>query len=138
MNSVVMDIVRAHKYANKRPKGIGKEIANKSFVTGVMHDSKKAFLNLYHHEYRADEIEAVLSFYSKPSKVRFVKESPLGEGKDMTNPKDIRNIAKKKARGVSHYNIYEFMTSNGKYRLKTEVNKKGYETPYFIYKEKEQ
>lgn len=138
MKAAIMDIVRAKQFAEKRPKGEKSLVKNGSFVTGKMIDSKKTFKNVYNHELRADEIEAVIAFYSKPTKVRFIKESPLGEGKDLTRPKDAKNIAKKKARGVTHYNVYEFKTSNGKYRLKTEVNKKGYEIPYFIYKEKEQ
>lgn len=127
--ATVMSIVRAHQIAEKRPN---KLVAVKSMRTGKMLDSKKTFKSLYYHEINAGEVEAITAFYKKPSKAKFVRVSPLGEGKDMSNQRDIANIAKKKARGVTHYNVYELKTSNGVYLLKTEVREKGFEIPYFI------
>lgn len=127
--AAIMSIVRAREMAEKRPN---KLIAVKAMRTGKMLDSKKTFKSLYYHEINAGEVEALTSFYKKPSKAKFVRISPLGEGKDMSNPRDIANVAKKKARGVMHYNVYELKTSNGVYLLKTEVRQKGFEIPYFI------
>lgn len=125
----IMSIVRAHQVAAKRPGGLKRV---KAMRTGKMLDSKKSFKGLYYHEVNAGEVQAMISFYVKPSKVKFVRISPLGEGKDMSNPIDAKNIAKKRARGVTHYNVYEFNTSNGVYILKTEVRRTGFEIPYFI------
>ena len=125
----MMSIVRAHQVAAKRPGGLKRV---KAMRTGKMLDSKKSFVSLYHHEMNVGEVQAIISFYSKPSKVKFVRISPLGEGKDMSTPIDAANIAKKRARGVTHYNVYEFNTSNGLYILKTEVRRTGFEIPYFI------
>ena len=127
----IMSIVRARELAEKRPGGIR---TVKALKTGKMLDSKKWFKSLYWHEINAGEVEAMISFFTKPSKVKFVRISPLGEGKDMSNPKDIANIEKKRGRGVEHYNVYEFNTSNGMYLLKTEVRRRGFEIPYFICK----
>ena len=127
----IMSIIRVREMAEKRPN---KLVAVKSMRTGRMLDSKKTFKSLYYHEINAGEVEAIIAFYKKPSKVKFVRISPLGEGKDMTNPRDIANVAKKKSRGVIYYNAYELKTSNGIYLLKTEVRQKGFEIPYFIRK----
>ena len=126
-----MSIIRARELAEKRP---GEMITVKAFKTGKMLDSKKWFKSLYWHERTAGEVKAMISFFTKPSKVKFVRISPLGEGKDLTDPKDVANIAKKQGRGVTHYNVYEFKMSDGVYQLKTEVRKKGFEIPYFICK----
>lgn len=127
--AAIMSMVRAREMAEKRPN---KLVAVKAMRTGKMLDSKKTFKSLYYHEINAGEVEALTSFYKKPSKAKFVRISPLGEGKDMSNPRDIANVAKKKAHGVLHYNVYELNTSNGVYLLKTEVRQKGFEIPYFI------
>jgi hypothetical protein len=129
--ATVMSIIRARELAEKRP---GEMITVKAFKTGKMLDSKKWFKSLYWHERTAGEVKAMISFFTKPSKVKFVRISPLGEGKDLTDPKDVANIAKKQGRGVTHYNVYEFKMSDGVYQLKTEVRKKGFEIPYFICK----
>ena len=129
--ATVMSIIRAKELAEKRP---GEMITVKAFKTGKMLDSKKWFKSLYWHERTAGEVKAMISFFTKPSKVKFVRISPLGEGKDLTDPKDVANIRKKLERGVIHYNVYEFKTSGGVYQLKTEVRKKGFEIPYFICK----
>lgn len=127
----IMSIMRARELAEKRPGSIR---TVKALRTGKMLDSKKWFKSLYWHERTAGEVEAMIAFFTKPSKAKFVRISPLGEGKDLTDPNDIENIRKKKERGVTHYNVYEFKTSNCMYQLKTEVRKKGFEIPYFICK----
>ena len=76
----------------------------------------------------------MISFFTKPSKVKFIRVSPLGETYDLTQPKFIKKMEKKRGRGVTHYNVYEFTASNGVYILKTEVRNKGFEIPYFIQK----
>ncbi|MBE6330938.1 MAG: hypothetical protein E7070_01325 [Bacteroidales bacterium] len=132
--ALYMTVIRAHELAQKRPGGLR---TVKSMKSGKMLDSKKSFMTLYNHEKTIDELQAVVSFFTKPSKVRFVRVSPLGEGKDLSNPKDVLNIAKKRGRNVSQYNVYEFKTSNGIYVLKTEVrvkNNKEFEIPYFLRK----
>lgn len=129
----VMSIIRMKSVAEKRP---GKIINVKEFVTGKMLDSKKTLKNVYYHEFTAEEVKAIISLYKKPSKVKFIRISPLGEGKDMSNPKNVANISKKISRGVTHYNVYEFKAADGIFILKTEVRKKGFEIPYFIRKKK--
>lgn len=132
--ALYMTVIRAHELAQKRPGGLR---TVKSMKSGKMLDSKKSFMTLYNHEKTIDELQAVVSFFTKPSKVRFVRVSPLGEGKDLSNPKDVLNIAKKRGRNVSQYNVYEFKTSNGIYVLKTEVRvkkNKEFEIPYFLRK----
>lgn len=68
------------------------------------------------------------------SKLNFVRKSPLGEGKDMTNPKDVTNILRKRDRGVTHYNVYELVLGTEVWEVKTEVYKNKAEAVYNLYK----
>ena len=126
-----MTIIRARELADKRPGGL---ISVKSLQTGMMLDSRKSFMTLYNHTKYVHKVKAMLSVFIKPSKLKFIRKSPFGEGKDRNNPKDVANLAQKERRRVSHYNVYELKTSNGKYILKTELKKQGFEIPYFIRK----
>lgn len=56
---------------------------------------------MYYHEINAGEVEAITAFYNKPSKAKFVRVSPLGEGKDMSNPHDIVNSEEESTRSYA-------------------------------------
>lgn len=126
-----MTIIRARELADKRPGGL---ISVKSLQTGMMLDSRKSFMTLYNHTKYVHEVKAMLSVFIKPSKLKFIRKSPFGEGKDKNNFDDQINLATKRKKKVSHYNVYEIKTSNGLYVLKTEVRKNKFEIPYFIRK----
>ncbi len=84
--------------------------------------SRKAVISHLRHE---EEIPAAEYAWSNPQDLRFVKKSPLGEGKDMSTEKAQNNIARKTARGVQYYNLYEFSFSGKIWHIKTEVIQKG-------------
>jgi len=77
-----------------------------------------------------------LARFQKRENLRFVRFSPLGEVKDMTSEIDIRNIKKKKDRGVTGYNEYEIEISGETWQLKTEIRKDKKETLYNAFKKK--
>lgn len=64
----------------------------------------------------------------------FVRHSPLGEGKDLSDPKDQKNVEGKKHRGVSGYNIYTLQYDDSNWIIKMEVFKNSSETVYHIMK----
>ncbi len=68
-------------------------------------------------------------------KRKYESYSPLGDTKDMNNPKDVANIRKKKERGVSGYNLYDLRINEKDYVLFAEI-KYGKEYPYAVYTKK--
>lgn len=64
----------------------------------------------------------------------FVRQSPLGEVKDLTDPKDIANIQKKLHRGVTGYNVYEVEINGIMWEIKTEIFKGKAEALYIAIK----
>lgn len=97
----------------------GKECAN--LQTGQFYQTKKSFKRGIAHAYTVEEVEMFETF---------IRHSPLGEVKNMTDPKDIANIQKKIHRGVTGYNVYEVTIGDELWELKTEVFKNKSETLY--------
>ena len=102
--------------------------------TGQFHQTKKSLKRGIAHAYTIEEIEMFETFENYASRMIFIRHSPLGEVKDMTNPKDIANIKKKIHRGVTGYNIYEVAIGDDLWELKTEVFKNRSETLYLAIK----
>lgn len=126
----LMSIIRIKNLSKKLP---GKVRYN-NIKSGNLLISKKALISCWYHALSNDETLAIISVFAKPSKLKFVRISPLGEGKDLSTEKDAHNMELKLKRGVVHYNVYEFRTKRGIYICKTEVRKQGFEIPYFIRK----
>lgn len=106
----------------------GKECAN--LQTGQFYQTKKSFKRGIAHAYTVEEVEMFETFKDYASRMTFVRHSPLGEVKNMTDPKDIANIQKKIHRGVTGYNVYEVTIGDELWELKTEVFKNKSETLY--------
>ena len=109
-----------------------KDEKQKNLVTGRLLRNKTAQEDLLFHSIGMAAIEAAVYAWNHPEKLRFKRFSPLGEGKDINNPKDVKNLKKKKKRGAIGYNQYEFKYKNKKYLIKLEVRKKCFEVPYHI------
>ena len=112
----------------------GKECAN--LQTGQFYQTKKSFKRGIAHAYTVEEVEMFETFKDYASQMTFIRHSPLGEVKNMTDPKDIANIQKKIHRGVTGYNVYEVTIGDELWELKTEVFKNKSETLYIIRKTK--
>ncbi len=98
--------------------------------TGQFYQTKKSFKRGVAHAYTVEEVEMFETFKDYASRMTFVRHSPLGEVKDMTDPKNIANIQKKTHRGVTGYNVYEVTIGDELWELKTEVFKNKSETLY--------
>ena len=105
-----------------------KECAN--LQTGQFYQTKKSFKRGIAHAYTVEEVEMFETFKDYASQMTFIRHSPLGEVKNMTDPKDIANIQKKIHRGVTGYNVYEVTIGDELWELKTEVFKDKSETLY--------
>ena len=103
--------------------------------TGILHVSGKVRGRLLKHAHHDYDVRAAIYAWNNPNELSFVKPSKLGEGKDMTDPKDIANIRKKEERGVVGYNIYRLEYKGKTFVLKMEKTKYNYEQFYSIYEE---
>lgn len=90
--------------------------------------------NLIQHIRNEEELQAADYIWNNPHSLKFVRHSPLGEVKDMTNPKDIKNIESKKERFVTSYNVYELNYNGAVWEVKVEVYKNKAEQIYNIKK----
>ena len=105
-----------------------------NLVTGNFYQTKKSFKRGIAHAMNIEEVEMFSKINSHISDLVFVRESPLGEVKDMTNPKAIANINKKRERGVTGYNVYNLLINGDTWIVKTEVHKGDAEAIYHIMK----
>lgn len=105
-----------------------------NLVTGNFYQTKKSFKRGIAHAMNIEEAEMFSRINSHISDLVYVRESPLGEVKDMTNPKAIANIKKKRDRGVTGYNVYELELDGETWIIKTEVFRGYSEAIYHIMK----
>lgn len=106
----------------------------RNLQTGQFYQTRKSIKRGLAHAYTVEEAEMFETFEAYASRLAFVRHSPLGEVKDMTDPKDIANIQKKMHRGVTGYNVYEVDIDGETWELKTEVFKDKSETLYVAIK----
>ncbi len=102
--------------------------------TGCIRRSGQARINLIKHIRNEEELKAAEYIWDNPRSLRFVRHSPLGEVKDLSVEKDIKNIQNKKARFVTSYNVYEVDYNGITWEVKAEVYKNKAEQIYNIKK----
>lgn len=83
--------------------------------------SRKSIISHLFHE---EEIPAAEYAWNNPQELRFIRKSPMGEGKN-NSERAKKNIAKKRERGVQYYNLYEFEFNGKTWHMKMEVVLKG-------------
>lgn len=103
-------------------------------LSGLMLRSSKVLDRFLSHCYNVRELEAAQYIWQHPEELKEPKPSPFGEGKDPNNEKDLRNLTRKKKRGVIGYNLYRFSYKGKNWNVKVEVHKRGFEQFYAITK----
>ena len=106
-----------------------------SLVTGILHrtgKSQQRFLKHLHHDY---DIDAGIFAWNNPENLEFVKESLLGEGKDLTKQENLDNIERKKKRKVEKYHVYRFAYKERTFLVKMEKLTYGKEQFYSLMEE---
>ena len=114
------------------------ETGHPNLATGNFYQTKKSFKRGIAHAMNIEEAELFSKINRYISDLVYVRDSPLGEVKDITNPKDIANIKRKKERGVTGYNVYELQLGSDTWIVKTEVYKGRTEAIYHIMKKSKQ
>lgn len=110
---------------------IQKEFDN--LATKKFYQTRKSFKRGISHARNIEEAEMYRIINEHISELVFVRESPLGEVKDLSNSKDIANIKKKSERGVTGYNVYKLRLNGKTWLVKTEVHRGISESIYHLY-----
>ena len=107
----------------------------KNLHIGIIHLSGKARERLLKHAHHDYDVDAAVYVWNHPNKLKYLRLSPLGEGKDMSLPKNKDNIKNKRKRGVTGYVVYRTEYNGRTYIVKTEISKYGFEQPYIAIEE---
>lgn len=114
------------------PTSLSERIPYGNLYTGKLTKSSSAKKEFLNHAETLGALDAAKAAWNNPSSLRRVRVSPLGEGKDMNNPDNVKNIEKKKKRGITNFNVYRMNHDGRRWTVKTAQYKKGYETFYYI------
>ncbi|MDR1591457.1 MAG: hypothetical protein LBS16_01025 [Prevotellaceae bacterium] len=129
----IKSFVNAKKSAlQKVKKHTNESIIATNLQTGVLWNSKAGLKDILNHSVTTEELKTALQLSKNIDKFKFIRISPLGEGKDLFNPLDVINISKKRDRGIVQFNLYEVEIKGKTYYIKTAQNRKhgGYEELY--------
>lgn len=104
-----------------------------NLATKNFYQTRKSFKRGISHARNIEEAEMYRIINDQISELVFVRESPLGEVKDLSDPKDIANIERKRQRGVTGYNVYKLHLNGNVWLIKTEVHHGISEAIYHLY-----
>lgn len=99
---------------------------------GELKYSKSSLKRSIVHAKNKEEVDMFKYVVTHPKEMLFCRKSIFGEVKDVNNKIDLRNLERKRKRGVIHYNEYELQKNDEVWLIKTEVYKNGIEIPYNI------
>lgn len=94
--------------------------------------SKKVAERYLYHAKTKEEKALLADIVKHNEKLTFLRKDELGGKKDLSNPKDIKNIERKKRRGVVGYTVYTFENEKGKWKIGFERTQLG-EAPYYVF-----
>lgn len=100
-------------------------LSSKKLIQG-----KKSLQRTIRHCRNKEEIEALEYIWNHPQELVHLRHSPMGEDKNMNDPRVIKNIARKRQRGVVRYQIYSIEIDGRTWYIKTEEHKAGFEQFY--------
>lgn len=103
-----------------------------TILSGAIIRTKSVRKDLLHHCRHDYDVEAAVYAWNNIDQLKFVRVSPLGENKDMSDPKAQANINKKIKLGFTHYNVYRFSFDGRIYDIKLAVVRNKYEQFYAL------
>lgn len=129
-NGNMKDVYVSRKAALNSDRFILDVISKPNLFTKKINRSKKSLARTLNHCNDVSEIDALAYIWENIDKMSYVRYSVLGEGKDLTTKKAIKNIENKKKRGVVGYHVYKFKFKNKEMFIKTEEHRGGFEQFY--------
>lgn len=133
-NMTFKEIDKEIKTWAKENGGFRRSDAYRSGALRITKDTAKRYLS---HARSAEEKWLLADIEENPQRLRFVRFDVLGDNKDMSIPKDKKNIEGKARRGVIGYNVYDYEKDGKTYRVGFEVVEKeagSWEQPYYVKK----
>ena len=112
------------------------ETESKNLQTGKFYQTKSAYKRGIAHAYNIEELNMYEWIPRNLDKLEFIRFSPLGEVKDMTSEKDIKNIENKRKRHVTGYNVYKLIDGDTEWQVKMEIYRDKNETVYHVMKKR--
>jgi len=133
---VTLDVINMRKDAlsSDRFRLSQEHIYVPNLISKKIKFAKKPLQRIINHCISEEEINAVEYLWKNPNILINPRISPLGENKDLSLKKNIKNIEGKKKRGIEEYVEYEFTFHNTTWLVKLEHHKAGFEQPYHIRK----
>lgn len=123
--------VREVKEQNQMPEYDMTEV--EQVQTGKLSRTRKQRDKLLDHCFHDYDVEAAVHIWNNPNDLVFVRESPLGEGKDLTDPEEVKKLKKKKKElKVTTFNQYEFTFGGKTFVTKLGQHREGYEFFYSL------
>lgn len=120
------------EYRNKAMSEILEINTIQKLHDGELKYSKSSLKRSIVHAKNKEEVDMFKYVVTHPKEMLFCRRSIFGEVKDVNNKIDLRNLERKRKRGVTHYNEYELQKNDEVWLIKTEVYKNGIEIPYNI------
>ena len=120
---------------SKSKKKGGSRKSCESLVSGYINRTnkvRKCLLNHCRHDY---DMIAAAFIWKNPQVLEYIRESQLGEGKDMTTEKAQKNIKKKEELGFTGFRVYRFSYKQKTFIVKMAVIKDRYEQFYSLCEE---
>lgn len=135
--TIIRELAKMREKLNDLRKAIVKKadtlhMESTNLQTGVFFQTRKSLKRGLSHAYTKEEVYMHETISSHLDAFEYVRESTLGEVKDMTDPADAKNVQKKIDRGVTGYQIYEAEINGVRWIIKTEVYKGKSESVYLI------
>lgn len=104
--------------------------------TRQYYQTKGSFKRAVGHARDLEQAEMYSTISDRIPQLSHERFSALGENKDMTDPRDIKNVQAKKKRGVTGYNVYRLDIGTDSWTVTMEVYKDSAETIYHLEKRK--
>lgn len=113
----------------------GRVVKVPNLYTGELRLNHNAVKRHLGHAFNQEGKWLLTTFADNAGAFRFNDYEVLGERKDMSNPKDVKNVAAKQRRGVIGYATYEYVAMGKTWLVGFEVVQQGeqrFEQPYYI------
>lgn len=128
-NQRIKQIEKSIKSWAKKNKGVYTAPTTK---TGKILISSKITERFLYHARTEHEKKMLKEIVLHNERLTFIREDKLGSKKDLNNPRDAKNVEKKKNRGVLSYTVYSYEDEQGKWKVGFE-NMNSSEAPYYIF-----
>jgi len=104
-----------------------------NLTTNLFYQTRTSLKRAFYHVRTVEEATMMKKIISDIISLNYIRSSELGEGKDMSNENNRKNIEKKERRGVTRYHVYHYKDDRDNlWEVKTEEWRGKAETLYCL------